>query len=83
MLRSFSLKIVGGFLLDNEYAQFPFSQEYFAELVDVYRTANIVVPLTSNDAGEGQYFFNGTVRALVHFSCAMFNERCAFYPGCR
>ena len=73
-----------GFLLDNEYAQLPYSQEYSAELVDVYRAANIVVPLTSNDAGEGQNFFvNGTVRALVHFGCTMFNERRAFYPGCR
>ena len=53
------------FLLDNEYTQNPISQEYFAELEDVYRTANIVVPLTYNDPGEGGNFINGTVRTVL------------------
>jgi hypothetical protein len=63
-----------GFLLDNEYKQSPISQEYFAELEDEYRAANIAVPLTYNDPGEGQDFINGTVRTLFHFDCSMFNE---------
>ena len=54
-----------GFLLDNEYMQNPITQEYFAELEDVYRTANIVVPLTYNDPGEGRNFINGTVRTVL------------------
>ena len=71
MLRFF-LKFVG-FLLDDEYTQNPISQKYFAELEDVYRTANIVVPLTYNDYSGGS-FINGTVRtvySLVHLGCAM------------
>ena len=58
-----------GFFIDNEYKQNAISQEYFAELKDAYRTANIVVPLTYNDPGQGQNFINGTVRILFHFGC--------------
>ena len=45
--------------------QTPISQEYFAELEDVYRTSNIVVPLTYNDPWEGENFINGTVRIVL------------------
>ena len=64
MLYVFFKKIVG-FSLDNEYTQNPITQEYFAELQDEYRTANIVVPLTYNDPNEGQNFINGTVRTVL------------------
>lgn len=47
---------------DNEYSQSPISHaEYFAELEEVYRNSDIVVPLTYNDPGEGRNFINGTV----------------------
>ncbi|KAH9480337.1 putative beta-galactosidase C [Psilocybe cubensis] len=51
----------GGPVIDNEYSQSPSSHaEYFAELEDVYRSSNIVVPLTYNDPGQGRNFINGT-----------------------
>jgi hypothetical protein len=47
---------------DNEYFQGGYGQrEYFAELEDTYRSGGIVVPLTFNDAYQGQNFVNGTV----------------------
>ena len=65
MFSFFFYKLVGFFfLLDNEYWQNPFSQEYFAELEAVYRASDIVVPLTYNDPGEGKNFINGTVRTV-------------------
>ena len=51
--------------VDNEYWEDPISHgEYFASLEDVYRAADIVVPLTYNDPGQGKNFINGTVRTL-------------------
>ena len=72
MIYVFFLKIVG-FSLDNEYTQNPITQEYFAELQDVYRTANIVVPLTYNDPGERQNFINGTVRTVLSSPPRLYN----------
>ncbi|KAI6156505.1 glycoside hydrolase family 35 protein [Pisolithus thermaeus] len=51
----------GGPVIDNEYSQFPATHAaYFEEVEDVYHNSDIVVPLTANDAAEGQNWINGT-----------------------
>ncbi|KAL5482805.1 hypothetical protein ACEPAI_9400 [Sanghuangporus weigelae] len=52
--------IIGRLLADNEYSQRPGNSEYFQELIDTYRAAGVVVPLTYNDPGENRDFVNGT-----------------------
>ncbi|KAL5524689.1 hypothetical protein ACEPAF_9834 [Sanghuangporus sanghuang] len=46
--------------IDNEYSQRPGNSEYFQELIDTYRAAGVVVPLTYNDPSQGKNFVNGT-----------------------
>ncbi|KAJ3503067.1 hypothetical protein NLJ89_g8601 [Agrocybe chaxingu] len=47
--------------IDNEFGtSIPVFQEYFEDLLDIYRRSGIVVPLTYNDPGQRRNFINGT-----------------------